>query len=305
MPSMTSLTASYRNQSWSMRILRIWLGFTFAYAGWNKASDGAFFDPSSSHYIGNQLMGFAQGSPIGALLRLAANHAVLVGWLTLLTELAIGTATLLNVAPFSVAVGGGLLSLTLWLSASWHVRPYFLASDPAYFAMWSVYAFALLSQKTGAQSRALNIERRGVMRIGAVGALAVAGALFGRVFRTTPKSASKAVPIPSATGSADSAGSVIVALANLPVGTAHNFTVANGDPAVVIRTGEKAVSAFDAICTHQGCQVAYDTVSKTLLCPCHGSQFDPLAHAAVLAGPAPTPLAEIKVKIDGTNVVLT
>jgi len=289
-----------------MRILRIWLGFTFVYAGWNKANDGAFFNPSSSRYIGSQLMGFAQGSPIGALLRLAAHHAMLVGWLTLLTEFAIGIATLLNVAPLSVAVGGGLLSLTLWLSASWQVRPYFLASDPAYFVMWGAYALALLSKRTSVQSRALNIERRGVMRIGAVGALALVGALLGRLFRTSPKSARKAAITPSAssTGSAGSTGSVIVALADLPVGTAHNFTAANGDPAVVIRTGDRAVSAFDAVCTHQGCQVAYDTVSKTLLCPCHASQFDPLAHAAVLAGPAPAPLAEIKVKIDGVNVVL-
>jgi thiosulfate dehydrogenase [quinone] large subunit len=292
---MTSLTASFRNQQWSVRILRVWLGYTFIYAGWNKASDRSFFDPKSFQYIGHQLTGFAHGSPIGALLRLAADHAVLVGWLTLLSEFAIGIATLLNVAPISFAVAGGFLSLTLWLSASWRIHPYFLASDPAYFAMWSAYAVALLAKKPRVRIRPMDLERRGVMRIAAVAVLAVLGALLGRFFQTSPKAVRKEV---------GTNANFLVALTTLPVGSAHNFITASGDPAVVIRMGNNSVSAFDAICTHQGCQVAYDPALKTLLCPCHGSQYDPLTHATVITGPAPRPLTEIKVKIEGANVVL-
>ena len=43
--------------------------------------------------------------------------------------------------------------------------------------------------------------------------------------------------------------------------------------------------------------------AKQLQCPCHGAQFDPFNGARVLAGPAPTPLAPIKVKISGDWVV--
>lgn len=318
---MSSLADSYRNQSVPQRILRIWLGVTFIYAGWNKASDASFFKPGSAHYIGTQLTGFAHGSPIRPLLQMAAHQPAIVGWLTLLTELAIGIAILLDVASLAAAVAGAFLSLTLWLSASWHVHPYFLASDPAYFAMWSVYAFMLLPKKAvpvaargrvrGASKTAqTNLGRREVVRIGAVGALAIFGGLLGRLLKSAPTSRSGPTTTPSsaansAPGSSKATGATVLApLSTLAVGSAINFTAANGDPAVLIRTGNSKVCAFDAICTHQGCTVAFDPGSQTLLCPCHGAQYDPLSHAMVLAGPAPAPLTEIKVKIEGTNIVL-
>lgn len=316
----TSLADSFRNQSWSARILRIWLGATFLYAGWNKASDGAFFTPGSSRYIGSQLLGFSHGSPIGPLLRLASHQAAFVGWVTLLSEMAIGIAILLNVASLPAAIFGALLSLTLWLSSSWQVRPYFLASDPAYLVMWSAYALSLVPRKgtlnTAKRSQrgvdrgsSANLDRREVVRIGAVGGLALLGGLLGRLFKSS--SVKKTQPANTSSNSSNAASgsgngsNVLLALSSLPVWAAYNFTAANGDPAVLIRTGNSRVSAFDAICTHAGCTVGYDPGSKTLICPCHGAQYDPLSHGAVLAGPAPAPLAEIKVKIDGSNIVLT
>jgi thiosulfate dehydrogenase [quinone] large subunit len=313
---MTSIAESYRSQSWSQRVLRVWLGVTFIYAGWNKASDSAFFTVGSSHYIGTQLTGFAHGSPLRPFLELASHQAIAVGWLTLLTEMAIGIAILLNVASLPAAITGAFLSLTLWLSSSWHVRPYFLASDPAYFVMWSAYVIALFQQKT--QKKAIpvfnsernrsraqatasaNLERREVVRIGAVGGLAIFGGVLGRLL-SSPASTKKSS---SGNPSTSTAANVLVALSSLPVGSAVNFTASNGDPAVLIRTGSAKICAFDAVCTHNGCTVQYDPGSQSLICPCHGAQYDPLSHAAVLAGPAPAPLTEIKVKIDGSNIVL-
>lgn len=316
---MNSIAASYRSQSWSQRILRVWLGVTFLYAGWNKASDAAFFAPGSSRYIGTQLTGFAEGSPIRPMLQLAAHHPVLVGWLTLLSEIAIGIAVLLDVASLPAAIAGAFLSLTLWLSASWHVRPYFLASDPAYFVMWTVYASLLFPKKAVTKnladrsvgirhSKPADLKRREVVRIGLVGGLALLGGLLGRLFKSSRTSRVHSANTPGSTSSAGSSsttgGNVLTALSALPVGAATKFTASNGDPAILIRTADSKVCAFDAICTHNGCTVEYDPGSQTLICPCHGAQYDPLSHAAVLAGPAPAPLSEIKVKIDGTNIVL-
>jgi rieske iron-sulfur protein len=40
-----------------------------------------------------------------------------------------------------------------------------------------------------------------------------------------------------------------------------------------------------------------------LACPCHGSVFDPARGAEVVAGPAPRPLPEIPVKVEGGEIV--
>jgi Rieske Fe-S protein len=60
------------------------------------------------------------------------------------------------------------------------------------------------------------------------------------------------------------------------------------------------VVAYSAICTHQGCDVSqWKTDSNTLLCVCHGSEFDPLDGAKVVAGPAPRRLPLLPIKSEG------
>jgi Rieske Fe-S protein len=43
-----------------------------------------------------------------------------------------------------------------------------------------------------------------------------------------------------------------------------------------------------AVCTHAGCEIAWNTVEQCWDCPCHGSQFAP--DGVVLNGPAVKPL---------------
>jgi arsenite oxidase small subunit len=75
-------------------------------------------------------------------------------------------------------------------------------------------------------------------------------------------------------------------------------------PAILIHLADGFV-AYDALCTHLGCQVHYDKVAvkgwegsaRQCFCPCHGAVFDPI-DGTVLAGPPSRPLAKIMVEID-------
>lgn len=100
-------------------------------------------------------------------------------------------------------------------------------------------------------------------------------------------------------GSGPGPGLVVVPLADVPVGGAVSATV-DGHEVLVTQPAEGEVRVFSAICTHQGCTVAPG--DGDLECPCHGSRYA-LADAAVLAGPAPEPLPEIAVVVDGEDVV--
>lgn len=116
--------------------LRLFLGITFVYAGIQKITDPGFFTAGSPTYIGSQLTGFGHNSPIHFLLSPMAQVPVLFGWITILTELAIGLLVLLGLFTRLAAIGGLGLNLILFLSASWNVYPYFLGSDIVFVACW-------------------------------------------------------------------------------------------------------------------------------------------------------------------------
>src|SRR5262245_49955343 len=65
------------------------------------------------------------------------------------------------------------------------------------------------------------------------------------------------------------------------------------------------IVAYSAICTHQGCDVSqWKTDTNTLLCVCHGSEFDPADRAKVTFGPAPRRLAMLPVKVENGVVMV-
>jgi cytochrome b6-f complex iron-sulfur subunit len=92
----------------------------------------------------------------------------------------------------------------------------------------------------------------------------------------------------------------IAAESDVAPGSAVTFKDA-GSPAVLVHLDSGDFVAYSAVCTHQGCTVAYK--NGQLACPCHGSVFDPADGAAVVAGPAPKPLPEIPVKVQGGDIV--
>lgn len=280
-----SIAASWRAQSTSTKILRAWLGVTWVYGGWDKASDPSFLTPGTVNYIGSQIAGFVKISPLGSLLSHSLEHATLIGWLTIIAEFSTGLATLLFVAPRFFAFVGFSTSVGLWLTVTFHVEPYFLGSDTAYAAMWLSYFFVLYNQNKRID---LNMERRGFLRLSSV--LGLSGGFIG-LGKLFPKAAA---------ASKSPSGKRIVKLEVLPIGAQREFKASNGEPAMVFRT-KAGVFAYSLVCTHQGCTVALK--GKLLTCPCHGATFDPFNGAKVTGGPAPKPLRSVKVKISGAYVV--
>jgi cytochrome b6-f complex iron-sulfur subunit len=60
--------------------------------------------------------------------------------------------------------------------------------------------------------------------------------------------------------------------------------------------------AVNSKCTHNGCEVKWETGEKKYDCPCHDAEF--AADGKVLKGPASSPLATYPVKVVGTQVLV-
>ena len=305
--------------------LRLFLGVTFVYAGLDKLADphylGGLADPSS---FAAQAHTVAPHSPIGALLDLAVRAPVPTGLAMAFGELAVGLGTLLGLWGRIAAVGGALISLSLFLSVSWGVHPYFLGNDLVYLMAWlplvlaGTPAFsldALLARRAAAATAVGGRGRRQVLVDGGIAALAVAGAglLTGAVVaRNRPKAAPTATG-PSAGSTAPAGGSgtsgtpapggsgTSVAAASVPVGGALRTTApGSGDPVYVVQPQAGTFSAFSGVCTHSGCTVNPPKDGK-FVCPCHNSCFD-AATGAVLQGPATRALARFGITRSGDQL---
>jgi len=73
-----------------------------------------------------------------------------------------------------------------------------------------------------------------------------------------------------------------------------------GPNVVVTQPVANTFKGFSAVCTHQGCIVA-TIANGTIDCPCHGSKFS-IKDGSVVNGPAPSPLAAIAIKVEGTSI---
>jgi glycine/D-amino acid oxidase-like deaminating enzyme/nitrite reductase/ring-hydroxylating ferredoxin subunit len=76
--------------------------------------------------------------------------------------------------------------------------------------------------------------------------------------------------------------------------------VVSGDGMIIDYKGKKVAASRDesgalalvsAVCTHMGCQVAWNPAERTWDCPCHGSRF--MTSGDVIGGPAESPLAKV------------
>lgn len=96
-----------------------------------------------------------------------------------------------------------------------------------------------------------------------------------------------------------SGGAAIASESEVAPGSAKPFKD-GGEDAVLVRLDGGEFVAYSAVCTHQGCTVAYR--DGQLACPCHGSVFDPANGGAVVTPPAEQPLPEIPVEVRGGEV---
>ncbi|PWI17540.1 hypothetical protein DI272_27785 [Streptomyces sp. Act143] len=116
--------------------LRVFLGVTFIYAGLDKLTDSAFMKDSGSGSIGDQMRGIKQSAAIPAMVDMALNNPVGFGYAIAFGELAVGLGTLLGLLARLAALGGALISLSLWLTMSWASTPYYYGNDLAYLMAW-------------------------------------------------------------------------------------------------------------------------------------------------------------------------
>ncbi|QFG68749.1 Rieske (2Fe-2S) protein [Ornithinimicrobium pratense] len=106
----------------------------------------------------------------------------------------------------------------------------------------------------------------------------------------------------ASTPTVEADGAVRVPLADTPVGGSTYYPGASAR-IVVTQPSEGRWLAYDATCTHEGCMTSATDDDGNLVCPCHGSVFDP-ASGEPVAGPAQEPLATLAVEVDGEDLLI-
>jgi thiosulfate dehydrogenase [quinone] large subunit len=300
--------------------LRFFFGATFLYAGVDKLIlDRGFFDPNSPTSIQAQFTIFERVSPLAPLVHLVEPMAPLMGALIALGEIGAGVGLLTGLGYRLAALGGALLSFLFFLTASWSTHPYYYGNDLPYAfgsLTLALAGHANLFVLRMARDEALDSTRRLVLQAGGLTLLTLGvGAALGGLRWLTPVPptddgtgvpGTTPSPGPSTTPQASFDGVAIAQVADFADHPSRRFTVPitapaplpAGDPAIVIKMDDGSFVAYDALCTHEGCRVGYDSISAVIVCPCHGAEFDAADHGAVLAGPTNIALAELPLVVD-------
>jgi thiosulfate dehydrogenase [quinone] large subunit len=327
--------------SWVLLPLRAFIGFTFTFAGLQKLANPGFYDADNPTSFQAQLKQAAQSSPIHSLVGPLQHIAVPLGVVLALGELAVGLGTLLGLRARIAAVGGMILSLSLFLTVSFHASPYYTGSDIVFFFAWlplllagsgdllsvDAYLAARLSALHFAPQSATvsapapgpdgvgrqELDRRAfALKAAALGTAAALGVVLaglaagiGRlvghdsagVSSATNPNSDTAPPTTSKPGPTKTVppGKSILPATMVAIGGSATFNdPKTGDPAVVVQPAAGTFAAFDAICPHEGCTVAYVAPDKLFICPCHGSRFNGET-GALVKGPATRGLTRITI----------
>lgn len=321
-PSVSSTTRPTRADAgtipaWAILPLRLFTGFAFAYAGIQKLANRNFFDAKAPSSFLSTVRA-VHDVPLDPVLKVVARHPTPFGVAIALGELAVGAGLLLGLWGRVAAGGGMVLAASLWLTVSWHARPWYTGADVVWlFALtpillggsgqWSFDRWLADPARAGGGP---DVERRAVLRTlegagaaalvtAAVGALA---ALFGRQSTTKPSLGPAQPSTPAAGNSSSGSGAAndsefdsadSVAAASVPVGGAVAVNAPSGQPAFVCQASAGSFTALSAICTHQGCAVQWLQSAQHFQCPCHGARF--ALNGSVQRGPAGAPLQRLTI----------
>jgi thiosulfate dehydrogenase [quinone] large subunit len=317
----------FSNPLWVLLPLRLFLGVTFLYAGLSKIAQSSFLDENSPTSMHATLLAVKGSSPIGGLLGPVVDHTFVFGLFMALAETAVGIGTLLGLFSRIAALGGMVLSFSLFLTVSWGADPWYTGADLVYFFAFTplilagALPYSIDEWLARAAVRAPGVgedrTRRALLAGGAaVGALVAVG--LSSLFRSNssssdaaPTSGGATTPTPSgpaATGSASASASGgakgLVAASAVPVGGAKEVTdPTSGEQVWVLQLETGKYTAVDAKCPHQGCAVNFVSASTGFRCPCHQSAFT--SAGAVTRGPATSGLKAIAVTESGGQITRT
>jgi len=308
----------YASNTVAAVVLRFFLGGTMLYAGVDKALlDPRFLQVDGVGSIGETLRYFVtSGGPLAALVdAVALPQPVLIGASMAGAQLLVGASLLTGSWVRYGALLGAGISLTLALTSSWGVSPYYYGNDLPYLV--GFLALAALGDggalRLGAPApRAHSPERRAALVSGTgIAAGTVALLLLDRSRAVsvitgggtptpspTPGASATSTASPTPSASAPARGDAINGASGLDDGQALNFS-ADGTDAVLIKDGS-TYRAFERACTHQGTSVDWQAGSGDFLCSNHGARFSAIGEATM--GPAVNPLRAIEVSVaaDGT-----
>ena len=317
-------------------LLRLFLGGTMLYAGVDKMIlDPRFLQEDGVGSIGDTLRLFVTaGGPLAPLVQaLAIGQPILIGAAMAGTQLIVGALLLSGSWVRVGALLGALISLSLALTSSWGVSPYYYGNDLPYLV--GFLALAAIGDggvlRAGAPvTRGYDPNRRAALFTGGgvvltllalialdrsrlasliapnsganasptPGATATPAPSSGTpspsaTASETPTGTTSPSPSPTASGGGAPSGTVIAGGSSIGAGQALNFS-AGGTAAVLLKDGG-TYRAFERACTHQGTLVEWEPANGSFYCNNHGARFSPTGD--VIVGPALTALRPITVSV--------
>ncbi len=165
------------------------------------------------------------------------------------------------------------------------------------------------------------VSRRKAIALLAVGGVAVAGAAvavdlnLGRIMSALTShlnhgtSNGKTVPANNK-GTGGQGGLVhtarVIGSTTLALNASADFTnPADGKASLLVHLPNNTFVAYEKACTHQNVAVYYDKGTQKLVCPLHGSLFDPANGGKVLQGPATRPLPGVTIHVNADGTITT
>ena len=116
--------------------LRLFLGITFVYAGIDKLTDSVFLTGTGPGSLSATLDAVHDSAAATWMVELAQRSPEGFGTAIAIGELCVGLGTLLGLWARVAALGGALISFSLWMTVSWASEPYYYGNDLPYLMAW-------------------------------------------------------------------------------------------------------------------------------------------------------------------------